>query len=291
MVKKVLILGVSGLLGNTLMLSIVNNSKYKVLGTCRTQSNNKFYLKYKKNLIKNFSINNLKKIEKIVKKFKPDYLVNCIGITNKDVQKTTIFNTFFINFYLPQFLNSLSKKNNFKFFHISTDCVFNGKNKSYREDSFKSAVDLYGISKSFGEELSMHENTVILRTSIIGHEVNYKKGLLEWFLCQNKQVNGFYNAIYSGVTTNELSQIVIKLFKLGNINGLYQISSKPIRKYDLLMMIKKIYNRSIKIKKNLSINKKLILNSSKFKNDTKIIINCWETQLTSMKLFYEKYQK
>ena len=104
------------------------------------------------------------------------------------------------------------------------------------------------------------ENSLVIRTSIIGHEITKKEGLLEWFLNQKKNVDGYKNVIYSGLTTLELSKIIMKILKKNKIFGLYHISSNKISKYNLLLMIKKKYNLEIDIKKNFSIKKKLILN-------------------------------
>ena len=89
--------------------------------------------------------------------------------------------------------------------------------------------------------------------------------------------------IYSGVTTNELSSIIEKCIIKYNLNGLYQVSSRPISKYDLLKMINNSYNCNIEIKKNTSEKKKLILKSNKFKNKTNYIVRSWKQQINIMK--------
>ena len=55
-----------------------------------------------------------------------------------------------------------------------------------------------------------NNDVIIIRTSTIGHEINSKFGLLEWFLSQKKVVYGFKNAYFSGPTTLELSKIIYK---------------------------------------------------------------------------------
>ena len=37
----------------------------------------------------------------------------------------------------------------------------------------------------------MGDNTITIRTSIIGHELSSKHGLLEWFLSEKDNVYGF----------------------------------------------------------------------------------------------------
>jgi dTDP-4-dehydrorhamnose reductase len=285
--KKVLLLGASGMLGNALFLTLFNSNNFLIKGTIRNK--NKKILSddiYKNSIIRNVDVINFKKLERLISKFKPDFIVNCIGITNKQILRTPKSMVFKINCLLPFFLSELSEAKKIKFIHISTDCVFDGKDSEYFEDSYKTATDIYGVTKSIGEEINKSENSLIIRTSIIGHELTKKEGLLEWFLHQKKNVDGYKNVIYSGLTTVELSNIIMKIIKKNKIFGLYHISSNKISKYNLLLIIKKKYNIDININKNLSHKKKLILNSKKFQKDTGIIVKSWSKQIQEMKSFY-----
>ena len=89
---------------------------------------------------------------------------------------------------------------------MSTDCVFRGSKGNYSERHKADAQDNYGISKLKGEIKS--KNVLNIRTSIIGHEINSNYSLLNWFLIQ-KKVKGFKNAFFTGLTTLELSNIII----------------------------------------------------------------------------------
>lgn len=289
MKKKVIVLGANGMLGNALFISLINEKKFIVKGTIRDEKKSLFAKKYKKNLINKFDITSFEKIKKLVEKFKPNYLINCVGITNKYTEKYPDHYIYKINSFLPIYLSELSKLENFRLIHISTDCVFNGKKKIYYDNDFKSATDTYGISKSLGEEINQDKNSLIIRTSIIGHELNKKEGLLEWFFSQ-KKILGYDKVYYSGLTTVELSRLIIKILQYKNIYGLYQISSKKISKYKLLKKIKKEYNYKIFIKKQKKTKKTLVLDSSKFQKDTNLKIKNWESQIKEMKKFHFNFQ-
>ena len=136
--------------------------------------------------------------------------------------------------------------------HITSDCVFNGKKGNYDENHNTNAEDHYGISKAKADQLLIkNSGVIILRTSTIGHEIKTKKGLLEWFLSQKKNVNGFKKAYFSGPTTLELSKIIYAYIIKKKVikSGLYNIAGPKINKYKLLQIIKKIYNKNIIIKK------------------------------------------
>ena len=70
-----------------------------------------------------------------------------------------------------------------------------------------------------------------------------------------KSVKGFSKVIYSGVTTNQLSEIIERCITKYNLSGLFQVSSKPISKFELLKLIKKIYKKRLKFKKVLKLKK------------------------------------
>ena len=63
--------------------------------------------------------------------------------------------------------------------YITTDCVFNWKDRNYDENPILDEINDYVLSKSLGELCKC----AIIRTSIIGEEVNNKRSLLEWVIC------------------------------------------------------------------------------------------------------------
>jgi dTDP-4-dehydrorhamnose reductase len=261
---KIYILGITGLLGSELFLNFINNTSFKVRGTVRLKSVKK--LNYLKNsdvnqIDFNVSARDLKKIKKNILKFKPDVVINCIGYVKQKIRNASNnSNIFYVNSVFPKKLYEITNKLNIRLIHFSSDCVFNGSKGNYSESITPDAKDLYGYSKYLGE-LS-EKNAVTIRTSIIGHEINTKFGLLEWFLSQKKQCLGFKNCYFSGLTSFEVFKF-LKNYLINNkmkISGLFHLSSKSISKYDLLKIIAIIYKKKIIIKKdyNLKLNRVLI---------------------------------
>jgi dTDP-4-dehydrorhamnose reductase len=124
---------------------------------------------------------------------------------------------------------------------VSTDCVFSGIKGKYVESDNPDPVDLYGRSKLLGEVDKAPALT--LRTSFIGHEVGSKRSLVDWFLSQSDIVDGFTNAIYSGLTAVEFSHMLASVvFPRDDLSGLFHVASSPISKYDLLCAIAKEYD-------------------------------------------------
>jgi dTDP-4-dehydrorhamnose reductase len=240
MVKNVVVLGASGMLGHK-MLQVLSE-KYNVIGTLRKKNTSPILKGY--NLYENVDAMDFISVSKILDKVTPDAIVNCIGII-KQLPESNDWNiSHAINSELPHKLNTYSVANNIQFIHISTDCVFDGKVGMYNENDIPNAIDIYGRTKFSGEV----PDALTLRTSIIGREIDTSHGLLEWFLSKSgTQIRGYEKSIFSGVTTNELAQLVSYIIYSGvNLKGLYHIAANPINKFDLITSINKyLYDKVI----------------------------------------------
>tara|TARA_B100001093_G_scaffold132296_1_gene124842 strand:- start:5605 stop:6471 length:867 start_codon:yes stop_codon:yes gene_type:complete len=247
---RLLILGSTGLIGNNLLKYFSHQKNFRCYGAIRRNSDKK-KLKNIKN-IKLFKINfsDKKNIKDTFDKIKPNLVINCLGVIKHITNKNKFSEIIRSNSLLPHyFAELLSNKKKTRLIHFSTDCVFSGAKGNYKENDLADAHDLYGRSKFLGEVY--YSNTLTLRTSVIGHEIESGHNLLNWFLKQNKPVAGFKNAIFSGLTTLQIAKILHR-FIIPNkrIAGLYHLSGKKINKYDLLKLIKKVYQKDIKIKTN-----------------------------------------
>ena len=185
--KKILVLGATGMAGHVVYTYLTELKKYDIVGT--TNSNNLEGVSLKMNIF------NKDEVEKIIKEVKPNIIINCIGMlirTSKSNPDQTIYG----NAYFPYILKDLAHKNNAKLIHISTDCVFSGKTGKYTETSFKDATDIYGLSKNLGE--INDDKNLTIRTSIIGPELKQNgEGLFHWFMNQEDSVNGFKSNFWS----------------------------------------------------------------------------------------------
>jgi dTDP-4-dehydrorhamnose reductase len=172
-----------------------------------------------------------------------DIIINAAGIIKQ--RKYNELELIKVNTIFPHLLTNL----NCKVIHITTDCVFSGAKGFYTESDLHDCTDDYGKSKSLGE----NKELTIIRTSIIGEEINNKKSLLEWVKSQtNKTIDGYTNHIWNGVTCLELCKIIDNIIVNNNFwKGVRHIfSPNYVSKYNLISMINDIYNL------NLTINKK-----------------------------------
>lgn len=187
------------------------------------------------------------------------YIVNCIGATKPHFNdKTKLADNIFTNAVWPHILAEYCRTRGFKLIHITTDCVYQGLKKQpenmgygecfdygYTEKSKHDATDEYGKSKSLGEP----ENAIVLRTSIIGTEKGSSRFLISWVLGQNgKEVNGFTNHWWSGITTLELSKQIYTLMKIGvRDHGVYHTFGPDITKEELVKEIAAAFKVNVKV--------------------------------------------
>jgi dTDP-4-dehydrorhamnose reductase len=191
---------------------------------------------------------NLPALEKLLSDLRPAAVINCIGVIKQRDEAKAAVPSIMINSLLPQVLAEWSQRWGGRVVHFSTDCVFNGQKGHYKLSDPSDAEDLYGKSKFLGEVA--RENALTIRTSIIGRELTHFSSLVEWFLSQQgKTVNGFTRAIYAGMTTQTMADLVLKIVtEHPEVHGLMQAASELINKYELLLLMRDAFGLDIEVK-------------------------------------------
>jgi len=244
---KVLILGGSGMLGHKLFLYLSQQAHLEVFATVRSNDLAQYVPESLITaMICGVDAGNFPTIVEVLDTVKPHVVINCIGIVKQSLLANDALLNISVNALLPHLIAKACGERGIRFIHISTDCVFAGTKGYYTEDDVADAADLYGRTKLLGEVNYTH--TLTLRTSIIGHELKTKQGLVEWFLSQKSKVQGYYRHIFSGFPTIELAKILADyIIPNTSLSGVYHLSSQPISKYELLKLIARQYGRSIVI--------------------------------------------
>jgi len=255
---KIFVLGSTGMLGNV-VLKHFQNKGYNVSGTFRDKKFEDQNLVYFDALNPDFAILD-----------GYDYILNCIGIIKPFMNKN-MADSIFINSIFPRKLANYCEAKNIKLIHITTDCVFSGKEGRYDEDSLHDCLDEYGKSKSLGEP----NNCMVIRTSIIGEEIHKNASLISWVKSmKGKQVNGFKNHFWNGVTTKHYAEICDEIIKNGyHENGLFIVHSNIINKFELLNLLNNKYLLNLTINEfedkttvdRTLISKKQLMNKIKIK--------------------------
>lgn len=256
------------MLGSTLFRAFSRDPEFQTFGSVREASAKRhFATELHDALIPNVHLDGESGLLTAFAAAKPDVVINCIGIIKQLPNANDHLESLAINATLPHRLAKYCDATGARLVHFSTDCVFSGKQGNYREDDFPDAYDLYGRTKFLGEV--SYENSITLRTSIIGHELDRSKSLVDWFLSQSGEVKGFTKAVFSGLPTIEVARVVKEyVIPKPGLSGLFHLSVDPINKCDLLKLVASTYEKSINITPddNLVIDRSL--NSDRFRTAT-----------------------
>ena len=241
---KILILGGEGMFGSGLVKNL--SSSFELAYTVHLQKKTQNKLDSKIKRYENVNAFDMHSMAKVFADFRPDIVINAIGIVK---QKDTIdseVETIELNALFPFKLQKLCELMSCKLILLSTDCVFKGDSGNYSEESFADANDLYGKTKILGE-ICDRRNVLTIRTSTIGLELASNKGLIEWFLSQTGTI------------------------------------SNPISKYELLNTLKnKINKKDINVKIDDTFICDRSLDSSKFRSLTKYVPPSWDAMLDNL---------
>ena len=261
-IKKILILGSNGTLGKKI-ISELKNHKYIIYPQTRSKKN-KFFCNFK----------NEKRFDYLLKKYKPNIIINTISNTNVDQCEENFQKCFEDNILTSEIISRISNKNNIKQIYISSDQVYSGKGP--HKETTKMPLNNYGISKICAENFVLQNNGVVLRVNFIQKDKN-RRSLQDKIIFSNKNNFVLFKNIYfTPLHISTLVNIIINnLFKYKT--GIYNIGSKnKISKANFILKLCKILNIKKKfILKNYPNHKTarpldMSMDTNKIKKDLKV---------------------
>ena len=218
-------------------------------------------------------------LRKVIAEDNYDTVINCIGILNQFAEQNHALASY-INSYFPHFLADVTKGTNTQVIHMSTDCVFSGARGDYTETDHRDNETFYGRSKALGE-LDDDKN-VTLRDSIVGPDTNPNgPSLLNWFMAQESEINGFTNKMWTGLTTLELAKAMEAAAK-ERFYGIFNcVPDYSISKYGLVSLFNHyLKNDSVKINPVEGTPANLSLRRTRF--ELSYIISDYDTQIREL---------
>ncbi len=273
---KVVVLGAKGMAGHMIAEYLSGFDKYTVFGVARSEG---------EHVDKVMDMLDKEKLYTYLSELQPDIVINCVGMlvsqSNADVK-----NAIRTNALLPHELSDFGNVIGYKLLHLSTDCVFSGRDGGYTETSPMDGLDNYAKSKALGEVVNDKDLTI--RTSIIGPELKNGTGLLNWFLRQEGKIKGYTKAYWTGVTTLELAKAIDAMIE-EDVTGLYHLCpNEKISKFNLLQLFKKTWNKPIEIElyDDYAIDKSLVCTRKDFSYKPL----SYETMLEELKTWMDKHQ-
>ena len=280
---RVLILGGTGMLGHKLWQRLgARFADCRVTVRGARQEHRRFGLFDDERVIENVDVTDPFRLGEVLDRAAPQVIVNCIAVTKRRENSVSPGPSILLNSWLPHRLAQWTARHNARLITISTDCVFDGAQSGHTETDHPNASDLYGRSKALGEVA--YGNTLTLRTSFIGRELERGTELLEWFIAQQgKSVRGFRHALYSGISSIHCAQIIGDIIEnFPGLCGLYQVTSEVISKYDLLCLARDAFKIDVNIEPDDSMSMRRDLDGSKFMQATGLITPGWAQMMKAL---------
>jgi dTDP-4-dehydrorhamnose reductase len=239
--KKVLITGVTGMLGSDLVKTFSSLEQYEVFGLGRSLSpalprENQFVV----------DLMQTKQIEEIP--LVPDIIIHTAAITDLSLceKEPTIANQ--VNVVASAALAGLCNREG-TFLYVSTDSVFDGTKGNYAESDTPNPLNVYAKSKLNGEyevQKEMGERAIILRTNIYGFHLPLRNSMAEWAYQEwmlGKTISGFTDTIFNAVHTYQLAHVMRKIIENGISHPVINIgSNESISKFEFLERLRQKLN-------------------------------------------------
>jgi len=198
-VKKVLVLGSTGMLGSA-VADALQEKGHEVITASRSSG------------IKFDAVNlDTEKLLTAASLQEGDFVINCVGLTKSRIDEASTASRSLavkLNIDFPNELAKAAEELGVKIIQVATDCVFSGLAGGYVEGSAHDALDVYGKTKSLGETPS--PNVMHLRCSLIGPEVGRSSLFFEWVRQQpiNAQIHGYTNHLWNGLSSRAFGKVV-----------------------------------------------------------------------------------
>lgn len=207
---------------------------------------------------KKLDITNTQAVQEYVKQHKPTWIINAAAYTAVDKAEIEQSPAYALNADAVKNIAIAAYQHNAAFIHISTDYVFNGKNKNpYTEADTPNPKSVYGISKLLGEQYAIDKNpnTIVIRTSWLYSEYgkNFVKTMIH--LMNEKDTISVVNdqqgcPTYALDLARAIMHTIIYCDTRNTIlPGIYHYCNAGITTwYDFAVAIKKMINSSCTIK-------------------------------------------
>lgn len=171
-------------------------------------------------------------VESFILSYKPDIVVNAAAYTAVDKAEIEKEQAEKINIQGPYNLAIASNLIGARFFHVSTDYVFDGtQDKPYKETDKTNPLGVYGKTKLKGEQLVIESNinSVIIRTAWVFSEYgsNFVKTMLK-LAKEHKELNIIDDQIGCPTYAGNLATCIIMSIKEKIEAGVYHYCGNEI---------------------------------------------------------------
>jgi dTDP-4-dehydrorhamnose reductase len=252
--KRILICGANGLLGQRLSLMLSAQSEYEVLNTSIERS-----FVYDSRLFdyNQLDITNRSDVKSLISSFQPTVILNAAAATNVDWCESNREDAWKANVTAVENLAEATRKVHAKLIHVSTDYVFDGKNGPYDEEAKPNPVGYYGKTKLASENAirTAEISFAILRTNVLyGSGIGVKANFPLWVvnnLTASKPITVVDDQFGNPTFVSDLAMAMIKVFEL-NREGVFHIGGgEQLSRYDFAVRTAEVFHLDASLLKRI----------------------------------------
>ncbi len=208
---------------------------------------------------------------------RPELVVNAAGaIPHRAFPHEPVY-SWQLNALFPHRLAAACRARGERLVHLGTDCVFSGRRGAYAESDTPDPATFYGHTKWRGEPAG----GLVLRTSAVGLSLVHRAGLVEWFLAGHGPISGWTHAIFNGLESGVLAEVVADLAtREPTLEGTWHVASAPISKLDFLRgLAARLGRDDVEIVPDPTVRCDRSLDGRAFARATGFCAPSWDTQL------------
>ncbi len=242
--KRILICGSNGLLGQRLALMLGGRTDYEVLNTSHHRS---FVFDDRLFDYTQLDLSRKGDVKSLISSFQPDVIMNAAAMTNVDWCEDHREEAWNVNVVGVENLVEAARKVEARIIHISTDYVFDGKAGNYAEEDQPNPVNYYGKTKLAGENAIRIGDIdhAILRTVVVyGNGINVKKNFALWViesLKAGRHIRCVTDQIGNPTYVSDLAFAMIQVAELGK-SGIFHICGRDtVSRYDFAVKISEVF--------------------------------------------------
>ncbi len=237
--KKILVTGTNGLLGQKLVYKLIQRKDVQVIATSRGENR---LLKKEGYVYESLNIESKEEVERVFAKHQPDVVINTAAMTNVDACETKRDECWAANVSAVQNIVATleqstinNQQSKIQLIHLSTDFIFDGmKGSAYTEEDTPNPLSYYALSKLEGEKVVQKSklNWAILRTIIVYGIVDNmsRSNIVLWAkdaLSKGQKINVVDDQFRSPTLAEDLADACI-LAADKNATGIFHTSGKDI---------------------------------------------------------------